>query len=187
MIILQVTVVVNIWNIDAKGLLGPNHVILWQFQIPFLICWLVLCCYNRLGSPQLLWRHIELDGVSNHQSHDYLLNRLFRGISKKTPKLRVTGLCARNSLVTGESPAQRASNAENVSIWRRHDDNIHCQVKLSDIAFILKDRFKVHFNWAINEIAPSDYGINIYIFHWICHKQKYFLLKDLVAYNQSKF
>ena len=40
--------------------------------------------------------------------------------SKKTWKLHVTGLCVWNSLVTGEFPAQRASNAENVSIWWRH-------------------------------------------------------------------
>ena len=31
-------------------------------------------------------------------------------------------LCAGNSPVTGEFPAQRASNAENVSIWWRHHD-----------------------------------------------------------------
>ena len=49
-----------------------------------------------------------------------LLNRLFRRRSKKTSKLGVTGLCEGNSLVTGEFPAQRASNAENVSIWWRH-------------------------------------------------------------------
>ena len=42
--------------------------------------------------------------------------------SKKAPRLRVTGLCAGNSLVTGEFPAQRASNTENVSIWWRHHD-----------------------------------------------------------------
>ena len=30
------------------------------------------------------------------------------------------GLCVGNSPVTGEFPAQRASNAENVSIWWRH-------------------------------------------------------------------
>ena len=30
----------------------------------------------------------------------------------KTPKLRVTGLCVGNSPVTGEFPAQMASNAE---------------------------------------------------------------------------
>ena len=34
----------------------------------------------------------------------------------KTSKLRVTGLCEGNSLVTGEFPAQMASNAENISI-----------------------------------------------------------------------
>ena len=41
----------------------------------------------------LLWRHNEGYGVSDHQPHDYLLNRLFRRRSKNPPKLRVTGLC----------------------------------------------------------------------------------------------
>ena len=39
----------------------------------------------------LEWRHNGHDGVSNHQPHDYLLNRLLRRRSKKTPKFRVTG------------------------------------------------------------------------------------------------
>ena len=58
--------------------------------------------------------------VSSHQPHDCLLKRLFRHRSKKTSKLRVTGLCAGNSPGTGELPAQMANNAENVSIWWRH-------------------------------------------------------------------
>ena len=70
----------------------------------------------------LQWRHNERDGVSNHQPHDCLLNHLFRHRSKKTSKLRVNGLCGGNSPVTGEFPAQRASNAENVSIWWRHHE-----------------------------------------------------------------
>ena len=41
---------------------------------------------------------------------------------KKTLKLRVTGLCAGNSPVTGEFPAQMANNADNVSIWWCHHD-----------------------------------------------------------------
>ena len=57
---------------------------------------------------------------SNRQPHDCLLNHLFRRRSGKTSKLRVTGLCEGNSSVTGEFPAKRASNAENVSIWWRH-------------------------------------------------------------------
>ena len=40
--------------------------------------------------------------------------------SKKTSKLRATGLCAGNSPLTGEFPARKASNAENASIWLRH-------------------------------------------------------------------
>ena len=74
----------------------------------------------------LQWRHNEDDGVSNHQAHDCLFNRLFRRRSKKTSKLRVTGLCEGNSPVTSEFPAQRASNAENfpfddVIMWRELD------------------------------------------------------------------
>ena len=65
-------------------------------------------------------RHNERDGVSNHRRLDYFLNRFCRSSSKKTSKLRVTGLCEGNSPVTGEFPAQRASNTENVSIWWRH-------------------------------------------------------------------
>ena len=45
----------------------------------------------------LHWRHNGNDGVSNHQPHGCLLNRLFRRRSKKTSKLRVTGLCVGNS------------------------------------------------------------------------------------------
>ena len=41
----------------------------------------------------LQWRHNGHDSVSNHQPHDCLLNRLFVRRSKKTSKLRVTGLC----------------------------------------------------------------------------------------------
>ena len=43
------------------------------------------------------WRHNDHDGVSNHQPHVCLLNRLFRRRSKKTSKLHVTGLCAGNA------------------------------------------------------------------------------------------
>ena len=101
------------------------HVVIPQITVN------ISCC-SPPGSLQLLkgnlmplqWRHNERDSVSNHQPHDYLLNCLFRCRSKKTSKLRVTGLCERNSPVTGEFPAQRASNAENVSIWWCHHETI---------------------------------------------------------------
>ena len=74
----------------------------------------------RFLCSALRWRHNGRDGVSNHQPHDCLLNRLFGHRSKKTSKPRVTGLCAGNSPGTGEVPAQMSSNAETVSIWWRH-------------------------------------------------------------------
>ena len=64
------------------------------------------------------WHHH--DSVSNHQPRHCLLNRLFRRRSKKTSRLRVTGLCVGNSPGTGEFPAQMASNAKNASNWWRH-------------------------------------------------------------------
>ena len=89
----------------------------------------VYCLYpwvaNRMNITWVVtlgWRHNGLDIVSNHQPRECLLSRLFGRRSKKTSKLRVTGLCAGNSPGTGEFPAQRASNAENVSIWWRHHE-----------------------------------------------------------------
>ena len=52
----------------------------------------------------LQWRHNGRDSVSNHQTHDCLLNRLFRRRSKKTSKLHVTGLCAGNHRGPVNSP-----------------------------------------------------------------------------------
>ena len=68
--------------------------------------------YWQATGATLQWRHDELYGVSNYQRLDSLLSRLFRRRSKKTSKLRVTDLCAGNSTVTSEFPAQMASNAE---------------------------------------------------------------------------
>ena len=87
----------------------------------------------------LQWRHNDRDGVSNHQPQGCLLNRLFRHRWKKTSKLRVTGRCEGNSPVT----AQRASNAENVSIeWRHHDiDKLLdiCNNKVTSTSCVLVD------------------------------------------------
>ena len=68
----------------------------------------------------LQWRHNERDGVSNHQPHDCFSTVYSRRRSKKTSKLRVTGLCEGNSPDTSKFPSQRASNADNASIWWRH-------------------------------------------------------------------
>ena len=60
--------------------------------------------YHDYTENRLQWRHNEHDSVWNHQPRDCLLNRLFRRRSKRTWKLRVTGLCVGNSLGPVNSP-----------------------------------------------------------------------------------
>ena len=67
----------------------------------------------------LHWRHNDHNGVSNHQPGGCLLNRLFRQIKVNIKAPRHWPLCGEFT-GTGEFPAQRASYAENVSIWWRH-------------------------------------------------------------------
>ena len=69
----------------------------------------------------ITWRHDDHDGVSNHQPLGCLLNLLFRRKIKENIKAqRPWPLCGEFT-GAGEFPAQKASYAENVSIWwRRH-------------------------------------------------------------------
>ena len=108
---------------------------------------LAWCCATPLYHSLLQWHHDGLDGISNHQPHHSLLSHLFGRRSKKTSKLRVTGLCAGNSPGTGEFPAQRASNAENVSIgWRP--------------VFYLKFFEHPSFGQVAHEIYPSEWKVH---------------------------
>ena len=90
-----------------SGHLSKKHIFPWHINVQSTLC-------------PLQWRHNERNCVANLRRLHCLLNRLFRRRSKTTSKLRVTGLCEGNSPVTGEFPSQRASNAENSSIWWRH-------------------------------------------------------------------
>ena len=73
--------------------------IVFHIMLVWICC--VLFCFRYIS---LQWRHNGHDSVPNHQPHDCLLNHLFRRRSKKTSKLRVTGLRAGNSPGTGELP-----------------------------------------------------------------------------------
>ena len=87
--------------------------------------WL-LCLHNEksLCYETLLWCHNGCGSISNHQPYNYLLNGLLRLRSLKTSKLYVTGLCEGNSPGTDEFLTQRASNAENISIWWCHHEMV---------------------------------------------------------------
>ena len=122
----------------------------------------------------LQWRHNGNDSVSNHRPYDCLLNRLFRRRSKKTSKLRVTGLCAGNSPETGEFPAQMASYAENASIWWRHhvmlcfEETLRCIYTIGKIWNIWKAQREHSYLtcwFARNGFAPAtnkycDFNVN---------------------------
>ena len=113
---------------------------------------------SAISEHTLRWRHYWRVNVSNHQPCDCLFNRSFTRRSKKTSKLRVTGLCAGNSPVTGEFPAQMASNAENVSIWWRHHDLLimfmgtSCKIALR---WTPQTTFNHKSTWSGNGIVPS--------------------------------
>ena len=107
-------------HIENWILFGWKKCVRHGFWNLHLNVWIQLLWASFKTIITLRWRHNEWDGVSNHQPHDYLLNRLSGRRSKKTPKPRVTGLYAGNSPGTGELPAQMASYAETVSIWWRH-------------------------------------------------------------------
>ena len=85
-----------------SGLKQVNTIQYMYYMAPY---WTI----NLVKTPQITLslqrHHNECDGISNHQPHYCLLNRLFRRKSKKTSKLRITGLCVGNSPVTGEFPA----------------------------------------------------------------------------------
>ena len=66
--------------------------------------WFKMDDSNRQSEIALHRRHNDHDDVSNHQPHGGLLNRLLKRRSKKTSKLRVTGLCVRNSAGPVNSP-----------------------------------------------------------------------------------
>ena len=104
------------YNFKCLFLLTKLYKVVQSSYIDNWVSFLEMCQAEK----SLQWCHNGGDSISNHQPHDCLLNGLFRSRSKKTWKLRVTGLCAGNSPGTGEFPAQMASNTESVSIWWHH-------------------------------------------------------------------
>ena len=101
-----------------------NFAIKWHFS-PFV-------CYHTTD-PKALILNAGLHSFPIHYSDvimgamasqitslKIIFSTVYSGKSKKSSKLPATGICTGNSPVTGEFPAQRARNTENVSIWWRH-------------------------------------------------------------------
>ena len=87
----------------------------------------------------LPWRHNERNGDSNHQPHGGLLNRLFRRISKKTTKLRVTALCEGNSPVIDEFPAQKANKQRFLTPGHQGWNDLHSLCRIGMEYYLLNN------------------------------------------------
>ena len=101
--------------------------------------------------------------------------------SKETWKLRVTGLCEGNLPGTGDFPAQMANNAENVSIWWRHDEKSipdHCSERQRGdiytmytlpvgaqptVARFTHTNFQISWPWVIYIYLYIIYGENTFV------------------------
>ena len=139
---------------QSKWLNKPS--IWWWFETLWRQLW-------RQIVMTLQWRHNGRDGVSNHQHHDCLLNRLFRRRSKKTSKLLVTGLYAGKSPGTGEFPAQMASNADDV-IMNEIIYGLSCITSF----------------WPIVKRFTNDFN------SWLCHSWKW-LANHLICDQKALF
>ena len=125
------------------------------------------------------WRHDERDGVSYHHRLHGLLNRLSRRRSKKTSKPRGTSLYEGNSLVTGEFPSQKSSNADNVSIcWRYREYSQQWPIAwwlsrsiygLWATSYCLS---ATHIVWYARGIRP-----------WWCHRGRWRSVRSLLAWG----
>ena len=158
---------------------------------------MLITCSTDFCTCPLQWRHNERDGVANHRRFNCLLNRQSRRWSRKTSKLRVTGLCEGNSPVTGEFPAQRASNAENVFIvrragllWSQQDFEWRWSVPLFkcltvlEFSFILFDLCLLitFFNFIMNYVPIVTFWIFTYHKIWILSIMFCFIWSYIIIY-----
>ena len=102
----------------------------------------------------LQWRHNDHNGVSNHQPHRCLLNGLFRRRSKKTSKLRVTGLCV------GNSPGPVNSPHKGPVTWKMFpfDDAIMCMGHRAHVRNLTNHLNSIHHICLIQPIFQGNYS-----------------------------
>ena len=152
-------------------------------------------CYICRSNVSLEWRHNRREGVSNNQPHDCLLNRSFRRRSKKTSKLRVTGLCEGNSPVNSpnKGPVTRksvylmtSSCGIDVSHYRPSiavlTSAIACTLKL----YVLASSHCPH--WCIDSSNPSCQQITTWYyprpFSWMDEEFMIGICQKLYRYNR---
>ena len=139
---------------------------------------------NATGS---YWRYLQ----SLITSLTIVYSTVYSGTDKKNPlKLRVTGLCAGNSPVTGEFPAQMASDAENASIWWRHHQSwpvskgVNTQAVKGPFPYALC-WYRFEINWRLNDssaetLAKVQSDWKILVINLVSPR-----LNEILRYDQS--
>ena len=135
-------------------------------------CYVVVLFVTKV----LQWRHNDRDGVSDHRCLDCLLNRLFRGRSKKTTKPRVTG----------GFHLQMVCNAKNASIWWRHHRTHRREMEMSPFWRNLRHWLRRKLSkWQLSVQQVST--ISSKWWHFRFSGLYYFLLTVICMYNIRLF
>ena len=120
-------VVVNTLRQKQNGRRFASHFLAWKWM--YFNKYFPAICFQEYNQYQLQagrlvahYSDVIMSAMGSQIiSFTIVYSTVYSGADqKKTSKFRVTGLCAWNSPVTGEFPAQMARNAANVSIWWRH-------------------------------------------------------------------
>ena len=114
--------------------------------------------YNVLADFIIVlhWRHNDHDGVWNHQHHHRLINRLFRRRSKKTSKLRVTGLCVGNS----PGPVNSLHKGQVTRKMFPFDDVIMENDRRNLARCGCTSKFKSQVPWELENTPSNNFSIN---------------------------
>ena len=99
-------------------------------------------------------------------------------ITSFASKLRVTGLCAGNSLVIGEFPLQMATNAENAFIWWSH----HGPKRIRDKIIVLSIKHLETHGRVSRHVLGTRSSLSMVLtkdsLNWTCSAQKYYLYNE---------
>ena len=167
-----------------------GHVVISQMLYrPIVVRSREVACYGCYYTLQ--WRHNGHDSVSDHQPHGCLLNHLFRRGSKKTWKLRVTGLCAGNSPGPVNSshkwPVTRKMFPFDDVIMRRTYDDItnnfiSCQKNFHRVSITAESQIVVTLpktSLALWQKIQCDFIMAFLVVSWTLYPRDWLLWNDL--------
>ena len=169
-------------------------------KLDLLVCleWNIQRCYGisrHSGDYRIRNIFLHYNDVIMGAMASQITRRKYSGTDqRKHQSSALLALCAGNSPVTGEFPAQRASNAENVSIrWRHHEKLFYKRFSV----YSLLTRWRQS-KWPTESrdtslVHNQDKGHKIYIFFMIysemwSYKQINTLLGQLIStlYNSNR-